>query len=398
MRQHRLIRAARWAAVAALALALVSGCSDSNPVDPSPNPNVGNPLLFGFQDEALPYFTLLDPATPSDPIDDRLVSTKFFSFGGDTTSAILQAIDFTSASLMRPYRREGTGPYRRVLDYDVPASDRQIGKNTDLFVLRDGAGLVGQSEYFATGLVGNTETLSSPKTNALKPWGRSAPSLALSISDLQRDSVLALSFTPDPRAAIYILEILDFDNVSLLRELGFAAALPMPVATTHQFSNWGFVLPGQETSIRIPFFSVPFIKGQFPITVLCRVIAIDALGRVVGRSDTDFIPRPLGRDDAGNNLYELDPLGGWVITMDPYPRGYGRPQAVGTRASGGVLTGEQVRSMVGMQGLQAGPPASTAMMRQALDLAALRRTSNARALPRIGIGQTAPKGLFQRSN
>lgn len=398
MRQHRFIRAARWAAVAALALALVGGCSDSNPVDPSPNPIVGNSLLLGFQDEALPYFTMLDPATPSDIIDDRRVSTQFFSFGGDTTSAILQAIDFTSASLLRPYRREGTGPYRRVLDYDVPASDRQIGKNTDLFVVRDGEGVVSQSEYFATGLVGNTETLSSPRTNALKPWGRTTTSLALSISDLQRDSVLSLSFTPDPRAAIYILEILDFDNVNLLRELGFATALPMPVATTHQFSNWGFVLPGQETSIRIPFFNVPFIKGQFPITILCRVIAIDAQGRVVGRPDTDFISRPLGRDDIGNNLYELDPLGGWVITLDPYPRGYIRPQAVGARAAGGVLTGAQVRSMTGALAFQPGPPASTMTMRQALEQAALRRTSTARALPRIGIGQTAPKGLFQPSN
>ena len=44
-----------------------------------------------------------------------------------------------------------------------------------------------------------------------------------------------------------------FYAISIERSLGFASATPMPVAMPHQFSNWGFVLRGQETSIRIPF-------------------------------------------------------------------------------------------------------------------------------------------------
>lgn len=394
MRQSSLIRAGQQAVLAVLAVALMSGCEKSNPIDPSPGNAPGGTLLLGFQDEALPFFNMRDPGTPDDPIDDRLVSTGTFTFGGDTTSAILQAIDQSTANLVRPYRREGTGAYRRVLDYDVPASDRQIGRNTDLFVLRDAEGVVGSSEYFATALINGIETTSSPTTNSIQPWGRTQTSLVLSIGDLQRDSVLSLSFTPDPRAATYILEIADFDDITIQRELGFAAATPMPVALPHQFSNWGFVLRGQETSIRIPFFNVPFIKGQFPITLLCRVIALDASGRVVGRADTDFIRRATGRDEAGNNLYELDPLGGWVITLDPYPRGYGRPQAVGTRAAAGVLTGDMVRSLTGSQLPQAMGSTTVASQRQAIERAALARTGNSLPTRSIGFGQSAPAGTF----
>lgn len=397
MRQSSLIRTAQHAVLAALAVALMSGCEKSNPIDPSPGNAPGSTLLLGYQDEAIAFFNMRDPGTPDDTIDDRLVSTETFTFGGDTTSAILQAIDQSTANLVRPYRREGTGAYRRVLDYDVPANDRQIGRNTDLFVLRDAEGVVGTSEYFATALVNGIETTASPTTNAILPWGRTQTSLVLSIGDLQRDSVLSLSFTPDPRAATYILEIADFDDITIQRELGFASATPMPVAMPHQFSNWGFVLRGQETSIRIPFFNVPFIKGQFPITVLCRVIALDASGRVVGRADTDYIRRATGRDDAGNNLYELDPLGGWVITMDPYPRGYGRPQAIGTRAAAGVLTGEAVRNLVGAQQAQLSGTTTVVSQRQALERAALTRTGNPLRSTSIGFGQSAPAGMFKRA-
>ncbi|MCE9627653.1 MAG: hypothetical protein K8R56_07035 [Candidatus Eisenbacteria bacterium] len=394
MRQSSLIRAAQQAVLAVLAVGFMSGCDKSNPIDPSPGNAPGSTQLLGFQDEALPFFNMRDPGTPDDTIDDRIVSTETFTFGGDTTAAILQAIDRSNANLVRPYRREGTGPYRRVLDYDVPASDRQIGRNTDLFVLRDAEGVVGTSEYFATALLNGIETTASPTTNSIKPWGRTQTSLVLSVGDLQRDSVLSLSFTPDPRAAAYILEIADFDDITIERELGFAAATPMPVALPHQFSQWGFVLPGQESSIRIPFNNVPFIKGQFPITLLCRVIALDATGHVIGRADTDFIKRATGRDDAGNNLYELDPLGGWVITLDPYPRGYGRPQAIGTRAAAGVLTGDQVRNMVGSQ-ITAGQSSTTvAAQRSSIERAALARTGNPLPTATIGFGQTAPKGTF----
>ena len=67
---------------------------------------------------------------------------------------------------------------------------------------------------YGAALINGIETPASPTTNSVKPWGRTQPSLILSVGDLQRDSVLSLSFTPEPNAAVYILEIADFDDES----------------------------------------------------------------------------------------------------------------------------------------------------------------------------------------
>ena len=385
----------RWTVGAVLALALVSGCSKSNPVDPTPASSSQGAVMFGFQDQPIALFHMLDPGTPADPLDDRLLSTETFTFGGDSTSAILQVIDNTPASLMRPYRREGTDAFRRFLDYDVPANDRQVGRNTDLFQLRDDQSILGRSEYFATALASGTETPSSPATNTVTPWGRANSSIRLAIGNLQRDSVLSLSFEKDPACVLYVMEIVPYDRVVTQKSLGFSTALPMPISLPHQYSEWGFVQPSQNTSIRVPYFHVPFVKSWFPQTKLVRIVGLDAKGRVVAVPRTDYIQRASGRDDAGNNLYELDPLGGWVITLDPYPRGYGRPQATGSSVPG-VFTADEVERMTG-GALPTGPIRSTLMARQEIEAAAALDPVAPSAL-RIGIGQTAPIGLFPKQH
>jgi len=393
MRHSLPVAMNRWTACALVALALASGCSKSNPVDPSPSSSSQGVVMFGFQDQSITITHMLDPGTPAEPLDDRVTGTETYSFGGDTTSAILQVIDNTPANAMRPYRREGTDSFRRFLDYDVRSTDRQVGFDTDLFQLRDSQGQIGRSEYFATALVNGNETVNTPSTNTVKPWGRAQETILLSIGNLQRDSVLSLSFSLDPRAVIYVLEVLNYNDVVNQKSLNLATATPMPVALPHQYSTWGFVQPGQNTTVRIPYYHVPFVKGWFPQTKLVRVTGLDAEGRVVARPRTDFLQRATGRDDFGNNLYELDPLGGWVITLDPYPRGYGRPQAVGGPVPG-VLTADQVDRMIG------GVPATGAL--QSLDpaqreITRLAQTRTAAAAPRIGLGQSLPAGIL-RSN
>jgi len=381
----------RWTASALVALALVSGCSKPNPVDPSPASSSQGVLMFGFQDQPITMVHMLDPGTPADPFDDRVTGTETFTVGGDTTSAILQVIDNTSANAMRPYRREGTDAFRRFLDYDVRSTDRQVGLNTDLFQLRDGQGLVGRSEYFATALMNGMETIDTPATNLVKPWGRAQETILLSIGNLQRDSVLSLSFSLDARATIYVLEVMDYNDVATQKSLNLSTATPLPVSLPHQYSTWGFVRPGQNTTVRIPYYHVPFVKGWFPQTKLVRVTGLDADGRVVARPRTDFIQRPTGRDDFGNNLYELDPLGGWVIALDPYPRGYGRPQTAGGPVPG-VLTADQVEQMLGTLPTS-GALQSTELARQ--EVSRLAQTRVGGAAPRIGMGTTVPTGVFR---
>ena len=381
----------RWSALALLALVTVSGCSDSNPVDPAPGSSASGVQLFGFQDTPIPYFEMLDPATPTDPIDDVLLNTGVYTFGGDSTSAVMQVLDATPASSLRPYRREGTAEYRRFLDYDVLATDRRLGENIDVFTLRDATGTAGASEYFVNGIVNGVENATGPSSNRVLPWVRPAATLALSINRIQRDSVLSLSFTPDTRAAFYILEYFDYTPLVIQRDLSAMSAVPMPIALPHQYNVWRYVLRGQETTIRIPLYKVPFLKGLFPLTKLVRVTGMDESGRVIARSQTDFIQRNTGRDDIGNNLYTMDPLGGWVITLDPYsPRGYNRPQA-GASGIPGVVTWDEASRMTG--GLvPSGPMLSTQDLRAAVQRAAA-------GLPAPGRGlagdQTLPAGILR---
>ena len=85
------------------------------------------------------------------------------------------------------------------------------------------------------------------------------------------------------------------------------------------------------------------------------------------------------------------PLGGWVITLDPYPRGYGRPQAVGGPVPG-VLTADQVEQMLGGT-VPAGALRSTELARQDIARQALNRT--AASSPRIGLGTSLPAGVLR---
>lgn len=391
--------AARLAGFAFLAASLLTSCAEKvDPVAPgqssAPDPNVS---LLGVQDQAVTSFTISDPGTPDDPFDDRLLSTESFTFGGDTTSALLQILDTTPSNSFRPYRREGASQFTRFLDFDVPASDRDLRAHRDTYLLRDSNGQFGVSEYLATGLVNGLETPSSPVSNKVVPWGHVTESLILSISRVQRDSVMAISFTPDPRAVIYVLEGYLFNTVITSRELGILSSFALPVALTHQLSSVGFVLPGQETQVRIPLYRVPFQKNLFPLTLVMRMTAIDANGRVVARSAPDFIRRPLGRDAANNNIYELDPLGGWVITCDPYPLGYLRPQAVSS-ATDPSVPHEIVQAMLAGRNLVAAP--SSVVTYESL-LPSLRHASQAReaagerpyTLP--GMLPELPAGLFK---
>ncbi len=390
--------AARLAGFAFLAAVLLTGCSSKvDPVGPGDSSGASSDVvLFGFQDQAVTSFTLSDPGTPSDPFDDRLLSTATTTFGGDTTSAILQILDSSPANSMRPYRREGAGAFTRFLDFDVQANDRNLRTGVDTYLLRDPSGVTGVSQYLATGLVNGLETTTSPTSNKVVPWGPVTQSLVLSISRLQRDSVMSISFTPDPRAVIYVLEGYLFNNVQTSRDLGALSSFPLPVAMPHQISQVRFVLPGQETQIRIPLYRVPFQKNQFPLTLVMRMSAIDAGGRVVARSAPDFVLRPLGRDDANNNIYELDPLGGWIITCDPYPRGYGRPQDA-AEAMGPGVPYETVQTMVG--GRAPAGALSTVTYESLLpslrQITLAREASGERALSLPGLLSTVPHGMFR---
>ena len=303
----------------AVITAIAGGCSKPTPTAPG----AGNPaderlLMFGFHDQEIPFFFFADPKTPTDPRDDVLTGIGTVSFG-DTNSSVLEIVDGTQSNAFRPYSRNPGEEFRPATDFDFPPFDKQIDLGVDLAGIVHPAGEKNRSEYMATGVLNGIITPNSPFTNTVVPWGPTDDVLTLNIDRIQADSVLTINFTPDPRAVLYVLELSRFADISR-RDFLHLGSLPLPIAFPHNLSGWGFLPPGGESGIRIPLYVVPF-QRIFPLSVVVRVSAIDANGHVVSRSPSDYALSSQG-SDPGHNFYVLDPCGGFIMTANPYPKGY----------------------------------------------------------------------------
>jgi hypothetical protein len=304
----------------AVIAAIAGGCSKSTPTAPGQGtPTDRRLMMFGFQDQEIPSFFLADPKTPGDFSDDVLIGVELVSFG-DTNSSVLEIVDGTQSNAFRPYSRQAGEEFRPATDFDFTPFDKQIDRGADIAWIVHPAGEKNHSEYMATGVLNGTITTTSPYTNTVVPWGPTEGGLALNIDRIQADSVLTLAFEPDPRALFYVVELSLFDLVNR-RDYLHRGSLPLPIAYPHNLSFWFNVPPGYESSIRIPLYAVPFQK-VFPRSIVARVSAIDASGKVVSRSPSDYVFSAQG-SDATDNFYVLDPCGGFIMTANPYPKGYG---------------------------------------------------------------------------
>ena len=299
--------------------AIAGGCSKPTPTAPGEgHPTDNRLLMFGFQDQEIPFFFFADPKTPDDPGDDVFTGYGTVSFG-DTNSSVLEIVDGTQSNSFQPYSRQPGGEFRPATDFAFTPFDKQVSRGVDLAAIVHPAGEKNRAEYMATGLLNGTLTQSSPFTNTVVPWGPTDDGLFLNFDHIQVDSVLTVSFEPDSRAVLYVLELSFFASISR-RDLLHEGSLPLPIAYPHSISGWGYVLPGQESNIRIPLYVVPFRK-IFPLAVVVRVSAIDRYGRVVSRSPSDYIASTQGSDPT-HNFYVLDPCGGYFMVANPYPKGY----------------------------------------------------------------------------
>ena len=305
----------------AVIAAIAGGCSKPTPTAPGEGtPADSRMRMFGFQDQLVPTVVLItvpkDPAKP--PFVTDVVS---FSFG-DTSSSVLEFIDGTVSNSFRPYTRQQPGEeFRPATDFDITNVDKQVSLGVDVGGIIHPQGVSNRSEYMVTGLLNGVITQSSPYTNKVVPWGAMDFGLSLNFDAIQVDSVLTVSFEPDPRAVFYVLEICLFKDVNSIPAL-LQGSTPLPIAYEHNISGWGIVPPGYESGIRIRLYTVPFSK-VFPLSILVRVSAIDASGRVVSRSPSDFVGFPQGTDPDGDNLFAAIASGGFIMTANPYPKGYG---------------------------------------------------------------------------
>jgi hypothetical protein len=333
----------------AVIAAIAGGCSKSTPTAPGQGTPADHRLLmFGFQDQEIPSFFLADPKTPTDFTDDVLIGVGIVSFG-DTNASVLEIVDGTQSNAFRPYSRQAGEEFRPATDFDFTPFDKQIDRGADIAWIVHPAGEKNHSEYMATGVLNGTITTTSPYTNTVVPWGPTEGGLALNIDRIQAYSVLTLAFEPDSRALFYVVELSLFDLVNR-RDYLHRGSLPLPIAYPHNLSFWFNVPPGYESSIRIPLYAVPFQK-VFPRSIVARVSAIDASGKVVSRSPSDYVFSAQG-SDATDNFYVLDPCGGFIMTANPYPKGYGLTAGTTTGVSADAapalpfVTNEEVSRMV----------------------------------------------------
>ncbi len=378
--------AARSAGLLLLAVSLLSSCSKKvDPVGPGSRATDGRVLLMGTQNTASTNYVFLDPGTPDDLTDDKLAQSTNFSFAGDTTDAVLQLLDQSNASAFRPFRRDGAGEFRQLYDFDVQPYDRDLRSHIDRFLLND-AGQVGISEYRAAGVIQGVAASTSPTSAPVTPWGRAEERLAIEVSRVQRDSAMTLSFTHEPRAVAYFVEIADFGTLTLNREAALAASQPLPVALPHQLSRFAVLLPGEELS-RIPLAPVPFTRGFFPRSFVVRVTAIDASFHVVSRSQSDYSKRTTGRTDKSENINQFDPLGGFVVLLDPYGAGAPYPAVENFRVAQMLERNSRI---------VAGPATTFESIRPALDQFARQQEAAGYEPPVLhGMRTTIPAVMFE---
>jgi hypothetical protein len=338
-----------------VSVAVVGGCSESNPTAPGEGTPTDNRLLmFGFQDQEIPFFFITDPK-PLDPSTDPppFVSGVGLVSFGDTNSSVLEIVDLTQSNSFRPYSRQPGGEFQRANDFDIMPFDKQIHLSVDIAGVAHPAGVKNSSEYLVSGLLNGTLTPQSPYSNTVVPWGPTDYTLSLNINAIQVDSVLTINFIPDSRAVIYVVEMSLFDAINRPDFL-LQGSLPLPIAHPHSLSFWFFVPPGQESNIRVPLYAVPFQINWFPLAVVVRVTAIDAFGRVVSRSPSDFVLDSQGSDQTNDYLIAF-PSGGFFMVANPYPNGYrittggAEAAAVATDAlpsKGQVIRHEEMARMV----------------------------------------------------
>jgi hypothetical protein len=303
----------------AVIAAIAGGCSKPTPTAPGQGtPTDDRLMMFGFQDQEIPSVVFV--TIPKDATKPPFVTGIGLVSFGDTSSSVLEFIDGTESNSFRPYSRQSGEEFRPATDFDISNVDKQISLGADVGGIVHPTGVKNRSEYMVTGLLNGVITQRSPYTNTVVPWGTTDYGLTLNIDAIQVDSVLTVRFEPDPRAVIYVLEISLFSVVDRSDYL-LQGSLLLPIAYPHNISVWGTVPPGFESGIRIPLYTVPFSK-IFPRSIVVRVSAIDASGRVVSRSPSDYVPFSQGSD--ANNIYVAAVAsGGFIMTANPYPKGYG---------------------------------------------------------------------------
>ena len=305
-----------------LALAALAGCSKKTTAPgslavPEGQAN-GAMLMVGWPEQPSAWFTIADPATPETPSDD-FVSEQGQDYWSSADGIRSATLDVSAANQLQVFRIGSDGNAQELFDYFLPPVIRIIGRDTDLYEFEDPAPGA-DPKYVSRGAMSGVITSASPVTNEVRLTGGILDDLDFlpAPKGAANDSVLNVQFTEDPRAAFYIVEINDGDDVTgsgssftLERRLR-AIASPLLPGSRSLHS----LLTLMPAGTGVAGFNLTVTSRLWPLTFYIRVTAYDYNGQMINRVNDYFRNR---NRDGNLNLVQLEPLGGALEVLDPYP-------------------------------------------------------------------------------
>lgn len=349
MTQSRAVRVF-GAAVALFVLGALTGCAQKVTTPDSgfqtlEGQTSSDMLLVGFQQPALTESHWLQATTEG--------ATPFYSsstpIAPDSTGRLFGMVfDHTIADGLQLYRGDGSGGLAPVYDYTLRPFMKDLPNQRDIFSFQDANATGGSERYVVRGTLNGRASHESPVSNLALATGSIDETLLPTSLFQFRDSVGTFSWTSDPRAVLYIVNVIDFGEISANRTSMVKCNLPTPVYPDPTVSQ-SVIL---TTNLGIPFD----LRGaHFPVRMLIRVAAVDANFRIVNRLNpgaaTLNSTAPTALDPykfklvetapANFNAFAVLPMGGVRVAFDPFNQDIGAPNRAGgslaSRPAGGDL-------------------------------------------------------------
>lgn len=321
----------------------------------------GKIFLVGWQHPRRFMATWLDPGSPFDQNDD--VFADSLPIAPDSVGRIeTLALDASVANGLQVYRAESSGALVPLLDYPLAPFLRWLASQVDVFQFEDAHANASAPSYVARGSLNGTIGSKSSVSNFTLPYGAIEESMTLTSGNDFRDSIATLSWSTDPRAVLYLVDVLNADEIGASRAKAIISNFPIPVFPSASTQQLFVITPGNTLPL-------DFTGAEFPVRLVLRVFALDANYRIVNRlnpgSRTLTRSAPLREDDPGKfafteapipnfNAYSVIPAGGARIIFNPF----NQHSAPGLAATSGRTAGhnrlpEHFSSLRGLTAAQA---------------------------------------------
>lgn len=354
MTQSRAVRVF-GAAVALFVLGALTGCAQKVTTPDSgfqtlEGQTSTDMLLVGYQQPALTESHWLQATTEG--------AEPFYSsstpLAADSTNRLFGMVfDRTIADGLQLYRGDGAGGLTPVYDYTLRPFMKNLPEHLDIFSFQDANATGGSNRYVVRGVLGGRTSHEAPISNLALASGVLDETMIQTSFNRFTDSLGTFSWSADPRAVFYVVNIIDYQEISANRTSASKCQLPTPIYPDPTVAQRVLLMTGT---------SVDFdLRGQrFPIRYLIRVAAVDENFRIVNRlnpgaatlntlpprNDTfeSYKFRFVETAPANFNAFSSIPMGGVKIVFDPYGQDIGTRRAddqLTARPAGGSLPGTE---------------------------------------------------------